>query len=605
MKTKAAWLGWPGSGTAPGHDWLPGPKLRCTVLLLVYAFLALALTVDYAASVTFFVLAIVGLYVGLRRGFVSGLTRFEKVAMLVFAAYPAIAVVSYLLGTQTNVGFRFLGRDVRLLFFIPVYLAIRWSRPTTKGAGWALAGGAVGAAVLAIVQSHPWPAPLVHGVAGTHIVFGDLALATGFLAATLLWFDRRQRTAVARWQALATVLAATAAIAAGIAASVLARARGGWPAVPVLAALLLATMPVAWRMKRAARASLAAACVVVLLAAAWAMTPVRQQVFRAVKDLSAYAAVANTRSVDSLCVDRQDFLKALLGHSRVRGPGSVGLRRLSERERREVSAFGCKGSYALIITNSPENHKSVNLQIYRGTGAARMRRQSVTILARGRGRFDVGWGNAWIRMLPSDGWREYRVTRQDKRLRPANLSVGPGDKLTVIPIQKPRGAFAFPLAESSAGRRLEMWRAAWSLFLSHPAWGAGTGSFQALGRRVLAHSPLAVLVGDYEHAHSDYLTTLGTKGAVGFLELLALLATPLVVAMRAERGAKTVSVAPEVTFTVVFVIFGLTETMFSHSLVITWFCLVAATLIGIRASGGAVAGASSGATGERPGVGPG
>jgi len=586
MTALSAWIGWSGSGQAPGYGWLPGPKLRFVILTLVYACLALTLTVNYAASVTFFLLAIIGMYVGFRRGFVNGLTRAEKIVMLVFAAYPAGAIFSYLAGTQTNVGFRFLGRDLRFLLFIPIYLAVRWCRPRAGHIGWALAGGAVGAFVLGLIQNEPWPAPGPHGVAGDHISFGDLGLLSGFLAAALLLHGESSVTASGKaWRMAGALLA----VLFGLAVSVLSGARGGWLAVPVLLTLLFLGSSLAQKVRLRLRIVVVLASLLALLAGAWAMPSVRHRIDQARQNLSAYVVVANARTIDTLCVDRRGFLEALVRRSRIRGPGQVEVVRLPKEQNRQLARFGCKGGYALSLRNPLGNSKPLDLWLFRGHGISRSVRQSpqtATVLARGTGSFNVGWKGPWTEITESHGWQDYGATQSYDYMADVIVRVPPNAHMLLIPIQKPHGVFAYALADSSVGHRLEMWLAAWALFRAHPWLGAGTGAFRALGERALGSGATAPIVGDYDHAHSDYFTTLGTTGIVGLLVLLGVLFGPYFATLRLQRSeGEDVTVLAGAILVIGFAIFGLTETMFIHSLDISWYAVVSAVILAAAATG--------------------
>ncbi len=586
----AAWIGWPGSGPAPGHDWLPGPKLRFTILGLTYAFLALALTVNYAYSTAFFLLALLGMYVGFRRGFVNGLTRAEKLVFLAFAAYPAVAIASYLLGTQTNTGFRFIGRDLRFLLFIPVYLAIRWARPNRRHVGWAFAGGAVGALIIALLQHQLWLVPMPRGVAGTHISFGDLSILSGFLAAALLMPLESRISQGKIPHRLVLWAGAVIGLLSGVGAGVIASARGGWLAIPVLLLLFLWLPPLGSRFRRSHRLAFSVGGLLLLAAAAGLIPTIHHRINFAHQNLTAYLTVANARSINAACVDRKDFLRILMRYSHVRGLGQVTIARLPTADRRAVQAFGCDGGYALFLSHAGRGKKPFLLVLFRGSDPARKHRQSLVILARGEGGLTVGWRRGPLVKIGNSGaWRPYRVTQSyqsyhsDPLLRRSlSVYVPTRASLWLIPLQIPHGYFAYALASSSVGHRLEMWRAAWVLFLQHPWLGGGTGAFHPLGEEALGASAMAPIVGDYQHAHSDYLTSLGTQGIFGFLTLILVLLSPWLVLRRVWGGGRPRRIPLPLASAVLMGgmgVFALTETMFVHSLVLSWFTMGTAVLL--------------------------
>lgn len=577
------WIGWPGAGPAPSHDWLPGPKLRFVILSLTYAFLALALTVNYAYSTAFFLLAIIGLYVGLRRGFVNGLTRTEKLVMLAFAAYVAVAIGSFLLGEQTRVGFRFIGRDLRFLLFIPVFVAIRWARPRTRHLGLAFAGAAIGALIMALLLHRPWPAPVPHGVTGTHITFGDFAILSGFLAAALLWQRGPEKNVSSRVLRLYWVIGGIA-ILSGMGAGVLASARGGWIAIPVLFLLFLRLSPLGARFTRFQRLVFSFGGVALLAAAAWVIPGIHDRIDLALRNFSTYITVANPSAIEAHCVDRKAFLDALVHNSHLRGPGEVHIIRLPPADRKQVATHGCKGGYALSVVHSDVVKQRLQFSLFRGNNPfapAHSQVAMVLVKSRGKAVLNIGWKPPWVPIAGVHDWKVYRAAHTEKGIQGINLFVTRGS-LWLIPLQEPRGFFAYALAKTSIGHRLEMWRAAWALFLHHPLLGGGTGAFYPLGEEALGASAMKPIVGNFEHAHSDYFTSLGTRGIVGFLSLILVLACPWLALRRGQdRSVQATSALAGAVITGGMAVFALTETMFVHSFVLSWFAVAAAALLAV------------------------
>lgn len=578
-----AWVGWPGGGTPPSYHWVPGPILRFIILLLAYGFVALALTVNYAASIAFFLLSIIGMYIGLRRGFLNGLSRTEKLLLLAFATYPAVAIISYLFGTQTDIGFRFLGRDLRFLLFIPVYIAIRLARPRLGHAGWAFTGSALGAFIIAILQNRPWPAPTPHGVAGTHITFGDLALLSGFLGASLLLIEghlgagRQMRNAP-------RLVGAVFAVVGAVGASAVSGARGSWLALPLLIAMIVMALPrqslPRWHPK-----ILITIVGFFLVASVGALIPnVRHRMVEAYQTTKAYTAVANYKAVNSYCVDERGFLSALLQRSKVKGSGAARVVPLSKQNQHDIRERGCMGAYALLLVNPRDAHEPFTVWLYRGNKKyAGQRTQQAIALFKGVGAFSMGWKGPWKRVRYVDRWEKKLSDQAYSSLKPMIVRVPAGSQLRVVPIQRPRGIFAYALADSSIGRRLQMWRASVSLFYRSPWLGSGTGSFASLGQDALSGSVTAPVVGAYEHAHSDYMTSLGTEGSLGLMAFIFLLLCPFIVVwLTSSASPKDRRILIPMGILVSgFAIFAITETMFIHSLVNSWYVVVGSILLGV------------------------
>jgi O-antigen ligase len=79
--------------------------------------------------------------------------------------------------------------------------------------------------------------------------------------------------------------------------------------------------------------------------------------------------------------------------------------------------------------------------------------------------------------IDTDQYKLVEHTQDIKELSWPVFWVQAGSPFYFVPVQSITGEYVFPFVSSSVGERLEMWRAAWHIFLQHPLLGAGTGSF--------------------------------------------------------------------------------------------------------------------------------
>ena len=571
------WTGWRGRGPAPGHDWTPGPTLCFVTSVLIYGFLALALAVNYAASVSFFLLAGIGIYVGLRRGFVNGLTRPEKLAMILFAAYPTVAIICYLVGVQTNIGFRFLGRDLRFLLFIPVYLALRWANLRRTYLGLALIAGAVAAAIVSTVQVYILGIHQAFGVTGTHIVFGDIALLSGFLGATCL-SDRqaKDRPYISVRRLLIILIGAGSAIWG----SILSEARGSWVALPFVLIILFYNI---WKMEGQTirRFSVVIVVCLILLAALMVTVGPWRRIESSFRGMAAFIIGARDTNSPNGCIHDGDVLSALVSHGSIRGVGAQAyVRSLHLDKKKQARNYGCAADDELVVQAGAKGNAFLVLPREAGGGGGG---HTVTVLASGTGWIKNGWKGSGVQ-VDSRRLRKYESPQSHIVGQPLIVVVPPRQRMYLIPIQQNNDYVRF-LGESSVGNRLNMWRVAASLFYSHPFVGVGTGAYSALVAEYIAKGKAPPSIGGYQHAHNDYMTTVATKGVLGLTVLIAILLLPGLLGWRTFKRSRNNLVPAEVSL-LAMPIFSITESMMIHSFVISWFVVCMAAVMGLALKDG-------------------
>jgi len=109
----------------------------------------------------------------------------------------------------------------------------------------------------------------------------------------------------------------------------------------------------------------------------------------------------------------------------------------------------------------------------------------------------------------------------------------------------------------------------------------------------MAHRGLiAPSVAKYDHPHSDYFDALSSRGVVGLVALLALFLVPAAYFLRAVKNPEDTSHAVGLAGLLLvcgFAIFGLTDTVFIHSMNISWYVIYIALFMALLKPGSAKA----------------
>ncbi len=110
----------------------------------------------------------------------------------------------------------------------------------------------------------------------------------------------------------------------------------------------------------------------------------------------------------------------------------------------------------------------------------------------------------------------------------------------------------------SFGERLQMWRAAWLIYMDNPVWGTGRRNFSSSAKPYMERGLVAPVAAQHPHPHSAYFEMLAANGSVGFVLLLALLLYPLYFFMRAYKHRSGPALFG-IMFSTAFVIYSIND----------------------------------------------
>ena len=570
MRAIATWC-----GCLPGEGQVDR-SLRLLTTLMVLWFPAACLLVNRSDSLSLLILGLIGLWVWLRNGFRSGFSRGEWLFVGVFVGFFFVVVLAFELGHQTDEGFRLLGRYFRLLFVVPVLLALRRYQPPAVAVWGGLGLGALLLGLDAVLESLDTRSFLrPDGDTNVAILFGDLATLTTFAcAAGYIYID-------SRLPRFGPFLVA-GSVLMGLLASFLSGTRGAWVAMPVLLILFLSC-----RHLLRPRAVLVGAVAVVALFALLVYLPGTQMLQRirlTATQVDTYWAVS--RDVDTSgkavrCLDSAGALRTWLDAGSVQHPDgmSFGVMKLHGSEAGQLAALGCSQGAVAYMDNQSKEMAWVVLPRYESGDKTFT---STTLIMKGA---------AYVGYPAAPQTRSHVDIRRftaETFTAPARygdgvgIAVQPGDAVWFVPMESYFGEYQYTLLNNPIAQRLEMWRAALILFGAAPVLGVGTGAYQAETRKLVAAGKATPQTADFDHPHNEYFDALANRGLMGLLALLALLGVPAwIYARRLEsRDPHRMGAAlGGLLVTMGFAIFGLTETMFIHSVSIGWYVIMTAIFL--------------------------
>lgn len=141
---------------------------------------------------------------------------------------------------------------------------------------------------------------------------------------------------------------------------------------------------------------------------------------------------------------------------------------------------------------------------------------------------------------------------------------------------------------SSIGQRVQMWKAAWLMFMDSPLIGVGSGFYPAEVASLVASGAVdAVLVADpdtvFNQAHSEVMDILATKGLIGIFAYLALMFLPFrlfrKLATSNNLEARAFALMGQATI-IAFLMFGLTLATFKVQI----YCAIFPALVAMFAA---------------------
>ena len=551
--------------------------LRLIVTLLVLTFPAATLYINHGDSYTLGLLGLIGVWVWLRDGARVWLKRDSGILWLSFVLFFAIVVLSYVTGYQTEDGFHYLGRYLRFLFVVPTYLVFRRYSPTVRTVFTGLAFGALVAGVLASLEFMHTHAPIrVDAQTDVSIIYGDLA--STLVLCTIAGFGLMAASRRS-WSVPLLILS----LAGGVVATLLSGTRGAW--LPLLLLIPALATPAAGYLKHRYIFAIALVLITVFSSFYFMTSTGTQSRFISInQDLRNYIVARDT--LDSLqkqphtlmhCLDNEVFLRAWMGAGYPAGGVSPEVALVVDTGLNEITDVGvaCSSVYVLRIHN-PDLKKAAQYVFPRATldpdGT-----QHTRLLVRGTGVITfAGSHDSGASINTPKKYVNISLASQKAPGSALNVFIGPSGTLWLAPIESYLGEYSFSIGNTSIGQRLELWRAAWQLFLQRPWFGNGTGAFQAKLQYLIQDGLIVPFVGIYDHPHNDYLNALACRGILGFAALLAILLIPawrfLRWARSPDREAHAVAMAGMLTVAG-FAIFALTDTIFLHSMMITWYVL--------------------------------
>lgn len=546
--------------------------LRLLTAAIVTLFPSTCLLVNRSDSASLIFLGAIGLLVWVRNGFNSSFSRRDWLFATVFVGFFASAVVAFQFGVTTDEGFRLLGRYIRFLFVLPVLLALR-RYPPPAPAIW----GGLGLGALVLGLDAVWESVSASGFlrpdgdTNVAILFGDIATITTFLfAAGYLYVD-------SRLSRVGPILVATGVLM-GLMATFLSGTRGAWIAVPMLAFLFLLC-----RHLLKPRIILMGGLFVATISGALLLSP-RSQMLQRLENINlqarAYWIVSHTDTHwvgATQCLDDPRILQAWISNSSEDYPDgwTVGVESVRSEAAKTLLANGCSHSVVVHMHNGSKQTGWAQLRHYEFPGQPVV---STHMLVKGDSSVIFGSGGSIVNVTS----RSFiPLTMQAEPHTGYALYVGmrPGHDLWLLPFESRFGEYRYAVLQNPIGQRFAMWSAALHLFEKAPLIGVGTGNYEVETATLVKSGVVTPGAAHFDHPHSDYFDALSSRGLLGFLVLVLLLGVPAWLCKHGLDSHDPHRVGAALGGVLVatgFAIFGLTETMFIHSVTIGWYVIMTA-----------------------------
>jgi O-antigen ligase len=140
-------------------------------------------------------------------------------------------------------------------------------------------------------------------------------------------------------------------------------------------------------------------------------------------------------------------------------------------------------------------------------------------------------------------------------------------------------------SNTSAGARLEMWKASFMIVKEAPLIGVGEGNYAKYQKKLIDRGEISEAIGNFSHPHNEYITSLIEQGAIGLLSFVLLLLFPLkyiLVTIKQEASSSQQGLLAIVGMLVIlhYLFYSFTSNVFAHQSTALFFSSMLAIVIG-------------------------
>lgn len=135
-------------------------------------------------------------------------------------------------------------------------------------------------------------------------------------------------------------------------------------------------------------------------------------------------------------------------------------------------------------------------------------------------------------------------------------------------------AYTSSKSDTSLGARFEMWKASALMFKENPLLGIGTGGWEREMKEMVAQHRAPAYIKQFNQPHSIYLDALSTKGLIGLVSLLLLIACPVYYALKCREPETMLFRNVVILVAIAFFISGMTDTIIRFRFVFMSYNLV-------------------------------
>ncbi len=137
---------------------------------------------------------------------------------------------------------------------------------------------------------------------------------------------------------------------------------------------------------------------------------------------------------------------------------------------------------------------------------------------------------------------------------------------------------------TSAGARLEMWKASYMIIKENSLIGVGEGNYAKHQKKLIDRGEIDEFVSNFTHPHNEYITSLVEQGLIGLFSFVLLLLFPLkyfYIEMSKKPSTHQGSLAIVGAFIILhYLFYSFTANVFAHQSTILFFAVLLSVIIG-------------------------